>query len=182
LVKAVASVSPEKKNGTERTRNFIKKSANAAIRLPAISNGMNGMFRSITKLIGMARPKQADDIAISFKARSGCEKGALSVTRAPLAAIPNNANEIAMKAKWYHIVTEKMRVSRISKSRVDIPTRPIAVSGIGASRFSRLVPLDSIMLCRRLGVPSASYGSHRYFLELRVPVDPQTVEAVKRLG
>ncbi len=177
-MKAVASVSPEKKNGNERTRNFVEKSANAAIRRPATSNGMNGMFRSVTKLIGMARPKQAADIAISFKARSGWEKGALSVTKTPLAAIPNKANEIATKAKWYHIVTEKMRVSRISKSRVDTPTRLIAVSGTGASRFSRPKLLDSVMLCRQLGVPNASYGSHRYFLELRVPVDPQNVDAV----
>jgi hypothetical protein len=29
-------------------------------------------------------------------------------------AIPNRAMEIAMKAKWYHMLTLKMRVRRIS--------------------------------------------------------------------
>jgi hypothetical protein len=34
------------------------------------------------------------------------------------AVIPNIAMEIAMKAKWYHMVTLKIRVKRISNIRV----------------------------------------------------------------
>jgi hypothetical protein len=43
-------------------------------------------------------------------------------TRAPT-VVPNKAIEIAMKAKWYHMLTLKIRVSRISTMRVDSVTR-----------------------------------------------------------
>jgi hypothetical protein len=39
------------------------------------------------------------------------------------AVIPKSATEIATNAKWYHIVTLKMRVSPISSIRVDNVTR-----------------------------------------------------------
>jgi hypothetical protein len=37
--------------------------------------------------------------------------------------MPKRATEIATKAKWYHIVTLKMRVNRISYMRVERVTR-----------------------------------------------------------
>ncbi len=37
--------------------------------------------------------------------------------------IPNSATEIATNAKWYHIVTLKIRVRAISNMRVESVTR-----------------------------------------------------------
>ena len=42
---------------------------------------------------------------------------------APPTVMPNMAMEMATKAKWYHMVTLKIRVSRISSISVDNVTR-----------------------------------------------------------
>src|SRR5262249_52790775 len=60
---------------------------------------------------------------------------------------PNIATEMARKAKWYHIVTEKSRVSSNSNSSVAIETRNMAAprmrilrAGIGTESLEEESP------------------------------------------
>jgi hypothetical protein len=62
-------------------------------------------------------------------ARAPSDSLLTTLTATPLAATPNSANETATNAKWYHIVTEKIRVSRISSARVLAPIRLMAPRG-----------------------------------------------------
>jgi hypothetical protein len=82
-----------------------------------------GSRRWTLRLAGMATAKARLLQASWAGARSGVNRlGIRYTTRAPT-VVPNKAIEIAMKAKWYHMLTLKIRVSRISTMRVDSVTR-----------------------------------------------------------
>ena len=57
------------------------------------------------------------------RARSGVKMRGLTDTTSAPAVMPNIATEIATNAKWYHIVTLKIRVSRISYISVESAMR-----------------------------------------------------------
>src|SRR5262249_49687125 len=75
-------------------------------------------------------------IANARAERSNETKGSLffiTSTRTAPAANPNMASEIAMKAKWYHIVTLNIRVRNSSSCRSDsvVRKRPTYVERLG---------------------------------------------------
>ena len=76
--------------------------------------GSNGIWSWITKLTTMERLKSNDACASRSLVRSsGNNRGAKCTVMAPTVS-PNSAMDTAIKAKWYHIVTLNIRVSRIS--------------------------------------------------------------------
>ena len=71
----------------------------------------------------MSTPKhRADSPSRCGSFSGGNQLGRRWTTRAPT-VMPNIATEMAMKAKWYQRLMEKIRVSRISKTSVARVTR-----------------------------------------------------------
>ena len=84
-------------------------------RRPAgVSVGANGMARCATNVAGTPTAKSSALAAVSRGAASGPKVRGLACTRTAPAVIPSNAAATLRNAKWYHMVTLKIRVSRTS--------------------------------------------------------------------
>jgi hypothetical protein len=80
-------------------------------------SGTNGIVSWVTKQRASVTPKSSEwrqRLSFTFRKRCGW-KWTIS---AP-AVIPNSATEIATNAKWYHMVTLKIRVRAISYISVE---------------------------------------------------------------
>ncbi len=83
----------------------------------------NGTEHCVRKLIARAQGNKTPVRASSSFVRAPVNsEGRRKTMRAPT-VMPNMATEIATNAKWYHIVTLKIRVSRISYISVASATR-----------------------------------------------------------
>ncbi len=81
------------------------------------------MQRWVRKLHTIA-PAKARAASAQWRAvRSGANRRGARKTQLAPAVMPNIATEIATKAKWYHIVTLKIRVRRTSYISVASATR-----------------------------------------------------------
>src|SRR5215510_11416833 len=67
--------------------------------------------------------------------RSRANRRGTRYTHRPAAARPKSATEMAKKAKWYHMTTERTRVSETSSRRIEAVTAksPAATQGDGPS-------------------------------------------------
>ena len=110
---------PLNTNGTEITTHVATTEATPG----SVARGVNGMASWIAKQTATAAPNSRAKIH-SWRPTSagGKRRGRRCTSKAPT-VIPNRATEMATKAKWYHIVTLKMRVRAISSIRVDRVTR-----------------------------------------------------------
>ena len=110
---------PLQTKGTETIANV-----RATEPIPAKESfGMNGTWRCTRKATTTVSAKSS---ALSARRSLDFEGSKLRGNRKTSSAptvIPNMAIEMAMNAKWYHMVTLKIRVSRISNISVDRVTR-----------------------------------------------------------
>ena len=85
--------------------------------------GTNGMLSCVRKLSTITTAKAVASWASRVCVTSGRNVCGRRYTRSAPAVMPNIATEIATKAKWYHIVTLKIRVSAISYISVESVTK-----------------------------------------------------------
>ncbi len=83
----------------------------------------NGTLSSVRKLSSMTTGKASDADASRVCSRSPAKSSGRMYTSSAPTVIPNRATESATNAKWYSIVTLKMRVRRISYISVASATR-----------------------------------------------------------
>jgi hypothetical protein len=90
---------------------------------PTVARAVNGMASWMAKQPATDTANSSEKIH-SWRptVASGNQRGRRCTISAPT-VMPNSATEIATNAKWYHIVTLKMRVSPISSISVDNVTR-----------------------------------------------------------
>lgn len=110
---------PQQTNGTETT-------AKVSVTEPIPSRdslGMNGTWMCTRKATTMASENSNALRARCSRDFAGSKiRGDRKTNSAPT-VIPNMAIDMAMKAKWYHMVTLKILVSRISNISIDRVTR-----------------------------------------------------------
>src|SRR5215207_1895153 len=114
-------------NGTEMTTQVSTIELTPAI----VMRGTNGMASCEMNTSATEMPKASEKRHIWRCTLSGVkESGRRWTIRAPN-VVPNRATEMATKAKWYHMVTLKIRVSTISYiSVVSVMTnKPASVAG-----------------------------------------------------
>src|SRR5262249_24246182 len=109
-VRAKQTTTPLNTNGTETRRHVPTTDA-----IPeSVTDGSTGISSCAVKHTAI------DTANKSEKSQSRCltcpsgKRSGLRCTSSAPTVIPNSASEIAPKAKWYHIVTLKMRVKMIS--------------------------------------------------------------------
>ena len=111
-VSATQTTIPPQTNGTA-TRVKAKT-------VQAISfSGSAGMYNCPAKQIALVKAKSK----ARFRSVACGSRLFISSMKMAPAASPNIASDIAMKAKWYHIVTLKMRVRKSSNCRSDSVVR-----------------------------------------------------------
>src|SRR5262245_19965063 len=95
-------------------------SARSAVAVGSVENGIRIIG---TRQAGSAIANSSEAKAMWRRVRSGAKKRRpVSIRIAPTVS-PNIATEMAMKAKWYQVMTLKMRVRTISWSSVAIATQ-----------------------------------------------------------
>src|SRR5262249_26327225 len=130
-VSAIQTTIPAKTNG-------IAISVNASAVSAISRSGLTGIRNCKMKQTTLVK---ANANADRSRETNGSRFFMTSTSTAP-AARPNIAREMAMKAKWYHIVTLKMRVRNNSSWSNDnvVRNRPIYVEGVGRTKWSGVTP------------------------------------------
>src|SRR5437867_10156908 len=120
---------PLKTKGTERTEYMSTMAGSAA----SDASGLAGVARYARKLRTIETEKSAAVLPRWSSTPPRAKRPGDRKTRRAPTVMPNMAIEIAMKAKWYHMVTLKMRVSRISYITVAsaVANRPRKIRGPG---------------------------------------------------
>src|SRR5262249_11254238 len=111
-------VMPPNTNGIETRPSVARTEA----RPERVRVGATGMARCRRKVSGIPAAKASALIASQPAVAAGPKVAGRDWTTSAPAVMPRSAAATARKAKWYHIVTLKIRVRRISYIRVAADT------------------------------------------------------------
>ena len=110
---------PLNTNGTEMTMQVPTTEA-----MPGtVTSGVNGISSWMAKQTTTDTPNSSEYLHSWRRTPAAGKRWGRRCTASAPAVIPNSATEMATKAKWYHIVTLKIRVSAISSMSVAAVTQ-----------------------------------------------------------
>jgi hypothetical protein len=130
LVRATATMIPDNTNGT--AVNSVRANIVRSCRGSAQEKADAGRSEMVSRWdAGIETPKARAWKPMAFEALDSVKAAGRKYTSSAPAVMPSMATLIAKNPRWYHVMTLKIRVSRISSVRVTsvVMNRPVRQAG-----------------------------------------------------